>query len=57
MASLLSKLSGTSKSAPIEPREIFMTLPKKTRDMSIPEMSNPKYGKSGLMLETIRIVS
>lgn len=29
MASLLSKLSSTSKSMPIEPREIFMSLPQK----------------------------
>lgn len=36
MASLLSKLSGTSKSIPIEPREIFMTLPKKDKRYEYP---------------------
>ena len=36
MASLLSKLSGTSKSTPIEPREIFMTLPKKDKRYEYP---------------------
>ena len=36
MASLLSKLSGTSKSTPIEPREIFMTLPQKSKRYEYP---------------------
>lgn len=36
MASLLSKLSGTAKSKPIEPREIFMTLPKKDKRYEYP---------------------
>lgn len=36
MASLLSKLSGTSKSTPIEPREIFMTLPQKDKRYEYP---------------------
>ena len=36
MASLLSKLSGTSKSIPIEPREIFMTLPQKDKRYEYP---------------------
>lgn len=31
MTSLLSKLSGTAKPTPIEPREIFMTLPQKDK--------------------------
>lgn len=34
--SLLSKLSETSKSAPIEPREIFMTLPQKDANYKYP---------------------
>lgn len=36
MPSLLSKLSGTSKSKPIEPREIFMTLPQKDKRYDYP---------------------
>lgn len=36
MMSLLSKLSETSKSAPIEPREIFMTLPQKDANYKYP---------------------
>lgn len=36
MASLLSKLSGTAKSVPIEPREIFMALPQKDKRYEYP---------------------
>ena len=36
MASLLSKLSGTTKSVPIEPREIFMALPQKDKRYEYP---------------------
>lgn len=36
MASLLSKLSGAKKAAPIEPREIFMTLPQKDKRYEYP---------------------
>lgn len=36
MASLLSKLSGASKPAPVEPREIFMTLPQKDKRYEYP---------------------
>ena len=36
MASLLSKLSGSKKNAPIEPREIFMTLPQKDKRYEYP---------------------
>ena len=36
MKSLLSRLSGTSKSAPIEPRDIFMTLPKREKGYEYP---------------------
>lgn len=36
MASLLSKLSGSSKNVPIEPREIFMTLPQKDKRYEYP---------------------
>ena len=36
MASLLSKLCGTSKTVPIEPREIFMTLPQKDKRYEYP---------------------
>lgn len=36
MASLLSKLSGTTKAASIEPREIFMALPKKDKRYEYP---------------------
>ena len=36
MASLLSKLSNTSKVAPIEPREIFMALPQKDKRYEYP---------------------
>lgn len=36
MASLLSKLSGASKSIPIEPREIFMALPQKDKRYEYP---------------------
>ena len=36
MASLLSKLSGTKKAAPIEPREIFMALPQKDKGYEYP---------------------
>ncbi len=36
MASLLSKLSNTSKVAPIEPREIFMALPQKNKRYEYP---------------------
>lgn len=45
MASLLSKLSSKTKSVAIEPREIFMALPKKIKDMSIRGMCNLKSGK------------
>ncbi len=36
MTSLLSKLSGTTKSVPIEPREIFMALPQKDKRYEYP---------------------
>lgn len=36
MASLLSKLSGMAKAKPVEPREIFMTLPQKDRRYEYP---------------------
>ena len=36
MATLLSRLSGAKKSAPIEPREIFMALPKKEKGYEYP---------------------
>ena len=36
MASLLSKLSGAKKTTPIEPREIFMTLPQKDKRYEYP---------------------
>ena len=36
MASLLSKLCGASKPAPVEPREIFMTLPQKDKRYEYP---------------------
>lgn len=36
MASLLSKLSGTKKAVPIEPREIFMALPRKDKRYEYP---------------------
>lgn len=36
MASLLSKLSGAKKASPIEPREIFMTLPQKDKRYEYP---------------------
>jgi len=36
MPSLLSKLSGVSKSLPIEPREIFMSLPQKNKRYEYP---------------------
>ncbi|MBP1565361.1 MAG: DEAD/DEAH box helicase family protein [Oscillospiraceae bacterium] len=36
MASLLSKLSGTKKAVPIEPREIFMVLPRKDKRYEYP---------------------
>lgn len=36
MASLLSKLSGAKKTAPIEPREIFMSLPQKDKRYEYP---------------------
>ena len=36
MASLLSKLSGTPKPSPIEPREIFMALPQKDKRYEYP---------------------
>ncbi len=36
MASLLSKLSGTAKPTPIEPREIFMALPQKDKQYEYP---------------------
>lgn len=36
MASLLSKLSGTAKPTPIEPREIFMTLPQRDKQYEYP---------------------
>ena len=36
MVSLLSKLGGTTKSAPIEPREIFMALPQKDKGYEYP---------------------
>ena len=36
MADLLSKLSGTKKSKPIEPREIFMALPSKDKRYEYP---------------------
>ena len=36
MTSLLSKLSGTKKSTPLEPREIFMALPQKDKRYEYP---------------------
>ena len=45
MTSLLSKLSGTKKSTPLEPREIFMHCHKKTKDMNIRVMFNPRCWK------------
>lgn len=36
MASILSKLSGVKKSSPIEPREIFMSLPQKDKRYEYP---------------------
>ena len=36
MSNLLSKLSGTVKNKPIEPREIFMTLPTKSKRYEYP---------------------
>ena len=36
MSSLLSRLSGTSKPSPIEPREIFMSLPKREKGYEYP---------------------